>query len=383
MKILVTGYKGFVGKNLTATLEAVRCGADRTRPLGQDTEVLGYDADSPKELLEDYCRECNAVVHLAGVNRPKDEKEFMEGNYSFTEELLGKLEKYGNKAPVIMSSSIQAELENGYGKSKRAGEELLQSYGRRTGAKIYIYRYPNLFGKWCRPNYNSVVATFCHNIARGEEITISDRAKELTLEYIDDVVDGIIETLAGQTETDKEGFAPVKKTYKATLGKIADLLRSFKHSREDLSVPDMADGFTRALYATYLSYLPEGGFSYALEKHEDERGSFTEILRTENAGQFSVNIIKPGVVKGEHWHHTKNEKFLVVSGEGVIRLRRLFSDEIEEYRVSGREPRVVDIPTGYTHNIENTGKTEMAVFMWCSETFDPKRPDTYAMKVRK
>ncbi len=383
MKILITGANGFVGKNLTSTLQAIKEGKDKTRPLGSELEIFKYDVETEERLLDEYCAECDCVVHLAGVNRPTDPREFMAGNYGFTVELLETLKKHKNKASVILSSSVQAELDNEYGKSKRAGEELLREYGRKTGAKVYIYRYPNLFGKWCRPNYNSVVATFCHNIAHGLDITVSDREKELTFAYIDDVVSALLETLAGTTETDGNGYAYVKKTYKVKLGRIADLIRSFKENRNTLSVPDMSDEFTAKLYATYLSYLPKGGCAYALQPHCDARGSFTEILRTRNAGQFSVNVTKPGVTKGEHWHHTKNEKFLVVSGKGVIRLRNIFSEDVEEYCVSGEKPEVVDIPAGYTHNIENLGETDMITFMWCSECFDPEKPDTYYLKVKE
>ncbi|PWM75813.1 MAG: capsular biosynthesis protein [Bacillota bacterium] len=381
-KILITGAKGFVGKNLTVTLNAIKEGKDKTFPLSPDFELLCYDIDSDKSLLDEYCRECDFVVHLAGINRPQDPAEFMKGNFGFTDELLDTLAKYGSKAPVILSSSIQAELENDYGKSKKAGEERLFQYGEEHGVKVYVYRFPNLFGKWCRPNYNSVVATFCNNVARGIDIRVNDPKTELTLVYIDDIVRAIIELIA-EDGAEESGYVFVHKEYRVTLGRIAELIMSFKASRETGLVPDLSDPFVKKLHATYTSYIPEREFSYPLTMHTDERGSFTEILRTAGAGQFSVNISKAGITKGEHWHHTKNEKFLVVSGRGVIRFRNIFSDEILEYYVSGDKLEVVDIPTGYTHNIENLGDTDMVTFMWCNECFNPERPDTYFLKVNE
>ena len=381
-KILITGANGFVGKNLTATLNAVKEGKDKSFSLSPDLELFLYDVDSDKSLLDTYCRECDFVVHLAGINRPQDPAEFMKGNFGFTDELLDLLAKHNNKAPVAMSSSIQAELDNDYGKSKKAGEERLFQYGEEQGVKVYVYRFPNLFGKWCRPNYNSVVATFCNNVARGLDIRVNDRNTELTLVYIDDIVRAIIELIAADGE-EESGYVFVHKEYRVTLGKIADLIMSFKASRETGLVPDLSDPFVKKLHATYTSYIPEGEFAYPLAVHADERGSFTEILRTKGAGQFSVNVTKPGVRKGEHWHHTKNEKFLVVSGKGVVRFRNIFSDKITEYYVSGDKPEVVDIPTGYTHNIENLGDADLVTFMWSNECFDPARPDTYALKVNE
>ncbi len=381
-KILITGAKGFVGKNLTATLNAIREGKDKSFSISPDFELLCYDIDSDKALLDEYCRECDFVVHLAGINRPQDPAEFMKGNFGFTDELLDLLSKHRNKAPVILSSSIQAELANDYGKSKKAGEERLFQYGEENDVKVYVYRFPNLFGKWCRPNYNSVVATFCNNVARGIDIRVNDRNTELTLVYIDDIVRAMIELIA-EDGAEESGYVFVHKEYHVTLGRIADLIMSFRASRETGHIPDLSDPFIKKLHATYTSYLPEHEFSYPLTSHADERGSFTEILKSKAAGQFSVNVIKPGIRKGEHWHHTKNEKFLVVSGKGVIRLRNIFSDEVLEYYVSDEKFEVVDIPTGYTHNIENLGDADLVTFMWSNECFDPARPDTYFLKVNE
>lgn len=380
MNVLVTGAKGFVGKNLCATLKSIAAGKDRSFGIPSDITVFEYDVDTAPASLDDWCRDCDFVFHLAGVNRPKDVSEFMEGNYGFTDALLKKLEEHGNACPIAISSSTQAALDNPYGKSKLAGEERLRQYGAKTGAKTLIYRFPNLFGKWCRPNYNSVVATFCHNIAHGLMIRIDDPDKVLQLAYIDDVVAELIAALEGKEHREGD-LCTVATTHRISLGELAALLGSFRDSRTDLSAPDVGDALTRKLYATYLSYLPTDAFSYPLERHTDARGSFTEILRTKDRGQFSVNISKPGIVKGNHWHHTKNEKFLVVSGRGVIRFRRIDSDEVVEYFVSGDKPEVVDIPTGYTHNIENLGDTDLVTFMWASECFDPNKPDTYALEV--
>lgn len=381
MKILVTGAKGFIGKNLIASLESIRDGKDKTTPLPQNMEICAYDLDTPPECLDAFCADCDFVFNLAGVNRPKDEKEFMEGNFGFASVLLDTLKKHNNTCPVMLSSSTQAALENPYGESKRAGEKLFFDYAERTGAKVLVYRFPNVFGKWCRPNYNSAVATFCHNIARDLPITVNDRSYEMTLVYIDDVVAELLCALAGQ-ETADGNFCRVPVEHHATLGEIVDLLYSFRESRETKYVPDMTDkSFSKKLYSTYLSYLPGDQFSYPLKMNVDARGSFTEILRTVNNGQFSVNISKPGITKGQHWHHTKNEKFLVVSGTGVIRFRKIDSDEVIEYFVSGEKLEVVDIPVGYTHNIENLGDSDMVTFMWCNECFDPEKPDTYYLEV--
>ena len=369
MKILVTGAKGFVGKNLTAEL--------KNRGY---TDLFEYDVDTPPEMLESYCKEAEFVFNLAGINRPKDPSEFMNGNFKFAERLFGLLKHYGNKCPVMISSSIQAELDNPYGQSKRAGENLAFAYAAETDANVLIYRFPNIFGKWCRPNYNSAVATFCYNIARDLPITVNDRSTVMSLVYIDDVVEELISALNGNPHMDGE-FCVVPVVYRVTLGEIADLIRSFRKSRENLMIPDMSDGFAKKLYSTYLSYLPEDGFSYPLTMHCDERGSFTEMLRTAERGQVSVNISKPGITKGNHWHHTKNEKFIVVSGEGLIRFRKVDGDEIYEYRVSGNKIEVVDIPCGYTHSIVNVGDTDMITVMWANECFDPDHPDTFYLEV--
>ena len=380
MKILVTGAYGFVGKNLCATLKNIADGKDKSYGIDSDITVFEYDLGTDKALLDTYCKECDFVFHLAGVNRPETEEEFMEGNFGFTSLLLDTLKKYNNACPIMISSSIQAELDNPYGRSKKAGEDLMFSYGEETGAKVMVYRLPNLFGKWSRPNYNSVIATFCHNISRNMPITVNNRDVNMTLVYIDDLVNVLISALKG--EENREGaFCKVPVEHKITLGEIADLIYSFKESRETKAVPDMSDGFTKKLYATYLSFLPEDGFSYPLKMNIDNRGSFTEILRTADRGQFSVNISKPHITKGNHWHHTKNEKFLVVSGNGVIRFRKPDEEKVIEYFVSGEKLEVVDIPTGYTHNIENLGDTDMVTFMWCNECFDPNKPDTFFEEV--
>lgn len=377
MKILVTGAKGFVGRNLVATLNTIKEGKNKTTKLPTDLEICEFDIDTDKALLDDFCNGCDFVVNLAGVNRPQNTEEFMEGNFGFASELLDTLKKYNNTCPILLSSSTQAVLDNPYGQSKKAGEDLFFRYAEETGAKVLVYRFPNLFGKWCRPNYNSAVATFCHNIANGLPIEIRDRNYEMTLLYIDDVVDELLRALKGD-ETKDGKFCAVPVFHKATLGEIADLIYSFKASRENKQVPDMTEGsFSKKLYSTYLSYLPTDKFSYPLKMNIDDRGSFTEILRTANNGQFSVNISKPGITKGQHWHHTKNEKFLVVSGKGVIRFRKIDSDEVIEYFVSGEKLEVVDIPVGYTHNIENLGDTDMVTFMWCNECFNPEKPDTF------
>lgn len=381
MNILITGAGGFVGKNLCETLKNIRDGKDRTRNVQVD-EIFEYDIDTPKENLSEYCRKADFVFHLAGVNRPKDEKEFMEGNFGFTSELLKNLSESGSKAPIMISSSIQAALDNPYGKSKKAGEELMFEYGRKNGVKTLVYRFPNLFGKWCRPNYNSAVATFCYNISHGLPITVNDRNHMMTLCYIDDVVDELIAALEGKENREGE-YCAVPVEHKITLGEIADLLAEFKESRETKLVPDMT-GFSKKLYATYLSYLDPADFSYKLKMNCDNRGSFTEILRTANAGQFSVNISKPGITKGQHWHNTKNEKFVVVSGRGLIQLRKIGSSEVINYEVSGKEITVVDMIPGYTHNIINLSDTEdLVTFMWCNECFDPEKPDTYFEEVEK
>lgn len=377
MKVLITGAKGFVGKNLVAELCNIRDGKDKTFSLTDELEICEFDVDTDKSLLDEYCKDCDFVFNLAGVNRPEKEEDFMNGNFGFASLLLDTLKKYNNTCPVMLSSSTQASLQNPYGKSKKAGEDLFFAYGRETGAKVLVYRFPNVFGKWCRPNYNSAVATFCNNIANDLPITVNDRNHLMTLVYIDDVVTELIGALCGKETKDGE-YCRVPTQHNITLGEIVDLIYSFKESRETKAVPDMTEGsFSKKLYSTYLSYLPTDKFSYPLKMNVDNRGSFTEILRTVNNGQFSVNISKPGITKGQHWHHTKNEKFLVVSGKGVIRFRKIGEEKIYEYFVSGDKLEVVDIPTGYTHNIENLGDTDMVTFMWCNECFNTQRPDTF------
>lgn len=369
MKALVTGAKGFIGQNLITELRS------------HNHQVLPYDIDSDKKLLDEYTSCCEFVFHLAGVNRPEKDDDFMKGNHGFTSLLLEKLKKHNNKAPVMLSSSIQAELDNLYGKSKKAGEELIFKYGKETGTTVYVYRFPNVFGKWCRPNYNSAVATFCHNIAGDLPIQINEANPTLTLLYIDDLVEELLLAMEGKAHKDQKGYCFVPVTYQVKLLEIVELLRSFKESRKRLSVPDMSDAFTKRLYSTYLSYLPEDKFSYPLDMHTDERGSFTEILRTLDRGQISVNITKPGITKGNHWHHTKNEKFIVVSGDGKISFRKPGTDKVIDYTVSGRKLEVVDIPVGYSHNISNIGSGELVTLMWASEPYDPQRPDTFFEKV--
>lgn len=369
MKILITGAKGFIGKNLIAELRNQKY-----------TDLFEYDLDTELSLLGTYCKEADFVFHLAGVNRPKEQSEFMAGNFDFTSTLLDTLKEYNNTCPVMISSSSQAAFENPYGKSKKAGEDLLFDYGKETGAKILVYRFPNVFGKWCRPNYNSAVATFCNNIVRDLPIKVNDPNVMMSLIYIDDVIEELIKALNGK-ETREGEFCTVPVVHTIKLGEIVELIYLFKNSRKELSIPNMDDDFTKKLYATYLSYLPEDQFSYPLKMNIDNRGSFTEIIRTPERGQVSVNISKPGITKGNHWHHTKNEKFLVVSGTGVIRFRKMGSNEVIEYHVSGDKLEVVDIPTGYTHNIENLGNTDMVTIMWANECFNPEKPDTYFEEV--
>lgn len=369
MNILVTGAKGFIGQNLVVEL--------RNRNY---TNIYEFGRETDPELLDKYCKEADFVFHLAGVNRPKNQSEFMDINYGLTSKLIDTLSKYENTCPVMISSSIQAELDNQYGISKKACEDILFRYSKETGAKVLVYRFPNVFGKWCKPNYNSAVATFCHNIAKGLPINVNDPNVMMNLVYVDDVVEELINALNDNENTIDE-FCEVSEVHSITLGEIADLIYSFKQSREERSIPDMSNSLTKKLYSTYLSYLPEDKFSYDLKMNVDERGSFTEFIKTIDRGQVSVNISKPGITKGNHWHHTKNEKFLVVSGQGVIRFRKINSDEVIEYFVSGDKMEVVDIPTGYTHNIENLGDTDMVTIMWANELFDLEKPDTYYLEV--
>ena len=349
MKILVTGSNGFVGKNLISEL----------RNQGF-TDILEYDIDTEVDKLQKYTSECDFIFHLAGVNRPHNQEEFMQGNFGFTSILLDLLKKNNNKSPILITSSTQAALNNPYGESKKAGEDLMFEYSKTTGIPVCVFRLTNVFGKWCRPNYNSAVASFCHNTANNLALQINDRNTRLKLIYIDDVISSFINILKnGTSETGTHLF--VNPEYEITLGDIADLLKSFKDSRENLQIPDMKDGFEKKLYSTYLSYLPENEFSYFLKMNVDDRGSFTEFLKTIERGQVSVNISKPHITKGNHWHHSKNEKFLVVSGNGVIRFRKINTLEVIKYFVSGEKLEVVDIPVGYTHNIENIGDTDMVL----------------------
>lgn len=384
MNILVTGARGFVGKNLVAQLHNIQDGKAKNYAIsGQEIKVFEYDIDSDPAELDVYCKSADFVFNLAGVNRPKDPEEFMKGNFGFASLLLDTLKKHKNSCPVMISSSIQAELDNPYGESKRAGENLLFEYSKETGAKVLVYRFPNLFGKWCRPNYNSAVATFCNNIANDLPIKVNDPSVVMHLVYIDDVVDELINALGGN-EHRRGDYCYVPVEHTITLGEIVDLIYSFKDMPENLSVPDFGEPFVKKLYSTYLSYLPEEKFSYPLKMNVDGRGSFTEIIRTADRGQFSVNISKPGITKGQHWHNTKNEKFVVVSGHGLIQLRKIGTDEVVNFEVSGDKIEVVEMIPGYTHNIINLSDTDdLVTFMWCNECFDPNRPDTYFEPVEK
>ncbi|GEN54621.1 capsular polysaccharide biosynthesis protein CapF [Halobacillus faecis] len=369
MNILVTGASGFVGKNLIAEL----------KNKGYN-KVFEFTREDDFSLLGDYVQKCDFVFHLAGVNRPKDEKEFMKGNFDLISHIIDLLKKYNNKAPVLLTSSTQAEKDNPYGRSKKAGEDLLLKYQYDTGANVYIYRLPNLFGKWSKPNYNTVVATYCHNISRGLDIQVDNPTANLTLCYIDDVLEEFIRALKG-SPTVQGDFCNVPVSHNVRLLELANLIKSFKESRNSLNIPNMEDPLTKKLYSTYLSFLPEDQFSYDLSMNCDRRGSFTEFMRTPERGQVSVNVSKPGITKGNHWHHTKNEKFLVVSGEGLIRFRKIDTKEIIEYRVSGEKLQVVDIPTGYTHSIVNVGGSDLVTLMWANECFNPDSPDTYLLEV--
>lgn len=382
MKVLVTGAKGFIGQNLVSQLHNIRSGKACNYGIsGDELTIFEYDMDSDPSELDIYCKQADFVFNLAGVNRPKDQTEFMKGNFGFASTLLYTLKKYNNTCPVMISSSTQAALENLYGESKRAGEQLMFDYSKETGARVLVYRFPNVFGKWCLPNYNSVVATFCHNIAHGLPIHVNDPSAVMNLVYVDDVVDELLGALDGK-EHYKGDYCEVPTVHTITLGEIAKLIHSFKAMPENQSVPDLGNAFTKKLYSTYLSYLPQENFSYPLKMNVDERGSFTEIIRTADRGQFSVNISKPGIIKGEHWHHTKNEKFVVVSGHGLIQLRKIGTDEVISFEVSGEKIEVVEMIPGYTHNIINLSKTdELVTFMWCNECFNPDKPDTYFEKV--
>ena len=382
MKILVTGAKGFVGKNLVSALNNLKEGKDRTRPDLKIEEVFEVDIDTPESLLEEYVKKSDFVFNLAGVNRPKDASEFMTGNFGFADTLLNLLKKHNNTCPVMISSSIQAQLDNDYGKSKKAGEDLLFQYSKETGAKVLVYRFPNIFGKWCRPNYNSAVATFCNNIANDLPIQVNNRETELTLVYIDDLLEELLNALEGK-ETRDGAFCKVGVEHKATLGEIVDLLYSFKEQPTTLLMPEIPNGsFAKKLYSTYLSYLPKEKISFPLKMNVDNRGSFTELLKTGNSGQFSVNISKPSITKGEHWHHSKWEFFIVVSGHGLIKLRKIGTDLVYEFEVSGEKIEAIHMLPGYTHNIINLSDTEdLVTLMWANEQFDPNHPDTFGEKV--
>ena len=382
MKILITGANGFVGKNLVAQLENIKLGKARNYDLSNDLTIYKYDIDTPPELLDVYTKDCDFVFHLAGVNRPKDEKEFMEGNFGFTSVLLDKLKENNNKAPVLITSSIQAALDNPYGRSKKAGEDLMFEYGRSNNAKVLVYRLPNVFGKWCRPNYNSAVATFCNNIANDLDITVNDPEVVMNLVYIDDVVDEFIAALMGNENKDGE-YCGIPTVHTIKLGEIVSLLYEFKAQPEKLVMPEIPENsFAKKLYSTYLSYLPKEKVCFPLKMNRDDRGSFTELLKTEKCGQISVNISKPGITKGQHWHNTKWEFFIVVSGHGLIQERKIGTDEVLEFEVSGDEIKAIHMLPGYTHNIINLSKTEdLVTVMWANERFDPSKPDTYFEEV--
>ena len=399
MNILVTGAKGFVGRNLCENLKNIRDGKNRTRPALCVENVFEYDLDTDPALLDEYCAKADFVFNLAGVNRPKEQSEFMQGNFGFASTLLDTLKKHGNTCPVMLSSSIQATLigrygQSDYGKSKLAGEELFFAYAKETGAPVLVYRFPNLFGKWCRPNYNSAVATFCHNTAHDLPLTVNDPATELELLYIDDLDEEMLDALEGHPHRcDYDGLAPVfgqegrycaaPVTHKVTLGEIVALLDTFKAQPATLLMPEIPAGsFVKKLYSTYLSYLPREKAAFALKQNTDARGSFTELLKTESCGQFSVNISKPGITKGQHWHNTKWEFFIVVSGHGLIQQRRVDSDEVLEFEVWGDKPTAVQMLPGYTHNIMNLSDSEnLVTLMWANEQFDPSHPDTFGLPV--
>ena len=394
MKILVTGAKGFVGKNLVVALQSIKDGKDRTHPNLNIEEIYSYDIDSSAELLEEACENADFVFNLAGVNRPQNTEEFMQGNFGFASTLLNTLKKYNNTCPVVLSSSIQATLigryDSEYGRSKKAGEELFFDYAEETGAKVFVYRFPNLFGKWCRPNYNSAVATFCNNIANDLEITVNDPSVQLELLYIDDLIDEMMNDLEGNPHycnfdgidtvlCDDGKYCAAPITHKVTLGEIVELLEAFKNQPKSLVMPEIPyNSFAKKLYSTYLSYLPKEKAIFDLKMNCDDRGSFTELLKTEKCGQFSVNISKPGITKGQHWHHTKWEFFIVVSGHGLIQMRKIDSDEVLNYEVTGDKIQAIHMLPGYTHNIINLSETEnLVTVMWANEQFDPTHPDTF------
>ena len=395
MKILVTGAKGFVGKNLCEALKNIRDGKDKTRPSLTIEEVYAYDVDSTQAELQDYCQKADFVFNLAGVNRPKEQSEFMEGNFGFASTLLDTLKKFGNTCPVMLSSSQQASLtgrfgNSEYGRSKKAGEDLFLKYQEETGAKVIIYRFPNLFGKWCRPNYNSAVATFCNNIANDLPIQVNDPSVELELLYIDDLVEEMLNAMEGREHRcEFEGLEVIEKTdgrychcpvtHKITLGEIVELIHQFAEQPKTLMIPDIPENsFAKKLYSTYLSYLPKEKVAFPLKMNVDDRGSFTELIHTLNAGQVSINISKPGITKGQHWHNTKWEFFIVVAGHGLIQERKIGTDEIIEFEVSGDNIQCIHMLPGYTHNIINLSETEnLVTVMYCNEIFNPQKPDTF------
>ena len=378
MKVLVTGAKGFVGKNLVAQLNNIKDGKARCYGDLKIDAVYEYDIDSTIEELDAFCKDCDFVFNLAGVNRPQNQEEFMQGNFGFASTLLDTLKKHGNKCPVMISSSTQAALDNPYGESKRAGEQLMFSYAEETGGKVLVYRFPNLFGKWCRPNYNSAVATFCNNIANDLPIQVNDPKVVLNLVYIDDLVDEMIAALKGE-ENRKEQFCEVPIVHSVSLGEIVDLLYEFKDQSQTLVVPEIPNNsFAKKLYSTFLSYFPKEKVAFPLKMNIDDRGSFTELLKSKNVGQVSINISKPGITKGQHWHNSKWEFFIVVAGHGLIQERKIGTDEVIEFEVSGDKIEAVHMLPGYTHNIINLSQTEnLVTVMWANESFDPNKPDTF------
>ena len=388
MNILVTGAKGFVGRNLCAQLRNIRDGKAKNYAIDPNIAIFEYDIDSTLEELDEYCRKADFVFNLAGVNRPQNPEEFMQGNFGFASTLLDTLRKHANTCPVMLSSSIQATLvgryaEGDYGKSKKAGEELFFDYARETGAKVLVYRFPNLFGKWCRPNYNSAVATFCHNIANNLPVTVNDPATELELVYIDDLIDEILNAMEGHPHRTDGAYCSVPVSHRVTLGKIVRLLQTFHDQPQTLLLPEIPEGsFEKKLYSTYLSYLPPEKIAFPMKMNVDERGSFTELLKTVSCGQVSVNISKPGITKGQHWHNSKWEFFMVVAGHGLIQERKIGSDEKIEFEVNGDRIQAVHMLPGYTHNIINLSETEnLVTVMWANEQFDPGHPDTYFEEV--
>ncbi len=366
--VLITGANGFIGKNLIAT-------------LNNNVEILKYGVNNTLEELKEFAQKADFVFHLAGINRPVDVSEFEKGNKGFTELLLDILKDNPRKTPVLMTSSIQAELNSPYGQSKKSAESLVFEYGKQTGAVVYIYRLPNVFGKWCRPNYNSVVATWCYNVSHGLPIQINNPETELNLVYVDDVIQEFINALNGSESRTENGFCFVPRTFLVTLNQIADNLNAFKESRETLILPSLEGDFERFLYATYLSYLPEKEFGYELEMKHDQRGWLAEFIKSKSMGQIFISRTKPGITRGNHWHHTKVEKFLVIEGEAVIKFRQIIGKDVIDYRVTGNKLEVLDIPTGYTHSITNVGNTDVITLFWADEIFNQEKPDTYYLEV--